>query len=390
MDRMKYNSHYILQLYVQKVVGSISEDDLRLLEDVLRKDAEMRALCAEWDRDLTPEEVTRQQDPELTKQRWQRIKNLYEERGPQREREASVRKIRGYVVSGVAAAAVLAIGFFVLRTPEERPSSKPLLATNTTENAEMILPSGEAVTLDEALSDKQMTIGDVSLSYSKGKLVLSAGHGAGAGIASLNVPVGKQLDVTLTDGTVAMLNSASTFKFPLQFDGANRSVELAGEAYFTVAGNAERPFIVQSHGTKVVVLGTEFNVNSYNPKNIITSLRSGSVRMQGGGKDTLLKPGQAARVQDGVLTVSKVKEDRPYGWTKGIVDLEGASVAEIAAIISRWYDIKVDFARPELKEGSYDLSINKSEPVEEALKRLRKISSEKVKYKIEGKHLKFE
>ncbi|MCK7554498.1 hypothetical protein MKQ70_05555 [Chitinophaga sedimenti] len=121
MDRMKHKSHYILQLYVQKVSGTISEDDLKELENVLKEDAEMRAMCEEWDRDLSTEESKRQQDPELTNQRWQRIKRQYEDRGPERLAERRKARVVRLATIGSAAAAVvvLAIGISVFRTPEE-------------------------------------------------------------------------------------------------------------------------------------------------------------------------------------------------------------------------------------------------------------------------------
>src|SRR5690606_14900005 len=80
----------------------------------------------------------------------------------------------------------------------------------------------------------------------------------------LEVPKAGMYNLTLSDGTKVWVNAMSELKFPTQFGDMERKVFLAGEAYFEVAHDAQRPFKVEVNGTVVEVLGTHFNVNSYN------------------------------------------------------------------------------------------------------------------------------
>ena len=86
------------------------------------------------------------------------------------------------------------------------------------------------------------------------------------------------------------LNAETELRYPVQFNGKERVVYLKGEAYFEVSKNKEKPFLVQVDDMSVKVYGTEFNVNTYN--NIETVLVTGSVSMNQGGKEVLLKPNQ--------------------------------------------------------------------------------------------------
>ncbi|MGY0036742.1 FecR family protein [Pedobacter sp. NJ-S-72] len=102
--------------------------------------------------------------------------------------------------------------------------------------------------------------------------------------STLVVPVKLDYQITLSDGTRVWLNSASSLHFPFSFSGATREVYLTGEAFFKVAKNPDQPFIVHTNQTDVKVLGTEFNVNSYNSNITMTSLVEGSVKTSGHDK----------------------------------------------------------------------------------------------------------
>ncbi|MBK8953669.1 MAG: FecR domain-containing protein [Chitinophagaceae bacterium] len=84
----------------------------------------------------------------------------------------------------------------------------------------------------------------------------------------------------MADGSKVWLNAASSIRFPVTFTGAERKVELAGEAYFEIARNSSMPFKVTVAGKQEVeVLGTHFNINSYTDEATVnTTLLEGSVR----------------------------------------------------------------------------------------------------------------
>ena len=111
----------------------------------------------------------------------------------------------------------------------------------------------------------------------------------------LVIPRGGEFSLTLSDGTVVYLNAESKLRFPVQFDGNNRIVELEGEGYFQVVHDENAPFVVKTAGMNVQVLGTEFNVSAYTEDTVIqTTLVSGSVRVSSNDSDktVVLKPGE--------------------------------------------------------------------------------------------------
>ncbi|MBS1563690.1 MAG: FecR domain-containing protein, partial [Bacteroidetes bacterium] len=101
---------------------------------------------------------------------------------------------------------------------------------------------------------------------------------------TLSTPRGGQYRLTLPDGTNVWLNAASAIRYPTAFTGAERTVEISGEAYLEVAKNKTQPFIVRAAGTNIEVLGTSFNINAYPDEPAQnTTLVEGSVRVTGAG-----------------------------------------------------------------------------------------------------------
>lgn len=81
---------------------------------------------------------------------------------------------------------------------------------------------------------------------------------------TVGVQPGKKAVITLSDGTKVTINAESSFKYPAIFSGDTRDVYLTGEAFFDVKHDAAHPFIVHTSKMNVRVLGTAFDVKSYN------------------------------------------------------------------------------------------------------------------------------
>ena len=115
----------------------------------------------------------------------------------------------------------------------------------------------------------------------------------------LTVPRGESFEVVLCDGTEVWLSLASNFVYPTAFIGDERIVTLEGEAYFKVAKDPERPFIVKTKTVQTRVLGTEFNIRSYTPEDTHEKLINGKVEVSNtkGGSYTRLYPGEDAHLQ---------------------------------------------------------------------------------------------
>lgn len=171
-------------------------------------------------------------------------------------------------------------------------------------------------------------------------------------IQTLETGRGKQLTVTLSDGTQVWLNASSKIEFPARFAAGERKVTVDGEAYFEVAHNKESPFLVIMDGQQVKVLGTHFNVRHYKEevaKSI--TLLEGAVEVRGIVQNTnpvLLKPSEQLVQLDGTaepIVRTLVDASSVIAWKDGDFYFEEASADVIVREIERWYPISIKITK---------------------------------------------
>lgn len=187
---------------------------------------------------------------------------------------------------------------------------------------------------------------------------------------------GAMSQIVLDDGTHVWLNSATSLTFPLSFQGSkNRLVEVVGEAYFEVAHNPDKPFIVKSNNTQVTVLGTKFNVKSYPGQLAVqTTLVQGSVHISSQKNKQLLFPGQQAEVAKmGHIAIHNVHVSEIISWKSGLLQFSDLSMLEILQELSHWYDIR-GIENLSLNNERYSGALNKTKNLSDILKQLEKIS----------------
>lgn len=164
---------------------------------------------------------------------------------------------------------------------------------------------------------------------------------------ALSTPQGGEYQIILPDNTKVWLNSASTLRYPNQFGGKERRVELTGEAYFEVAKNTKVPFTVVSDGQVVEVLGTQFNINSYADELVTkTTLLEGSVRVSArSGSAVKLAPNQQSVLirRDETIEVLDVDPSLAIAWKNGDFHFEKTDLQVIMRQLERWYDIEVRY-----------------------------------------------
>lgn len=208
-------------------------------------------------------------------------------------------------------------------------------------------------------------------------------------LQTIKTPRGGQYKVTLSDGTKVMLNSESRLYFPAGFRGNTRSIKLDGEAYFEVAHQPKRPFIVDINGMQVKVLGTKFNVSNYpEDKGIKTTLLEGSVAINypGNIKTNLLKPNQQALFNKGGLTISDVNTEESAAWTNNLFLFNNVPFEVVMQKLSRWYNIEVDYNS--LPERNLYVKINRNVEMQKVLEMISLTTD--VKFKLEGRKLSIE
>lgn len=201
---------------------------------------------------------------------------------------------------------------------------------------------------------------------------------------TLVVPKASFFKIELSDGTKVWVNAVSKLKFPVQFSGNERRVYLEGEAYFEVAKDASRPFVVEAGGNSIKVLGTHFNVNSYS-KAVKTTLVEGKVEVSNGEMSALLLPGESALSTDQSVKKSKSDFRKELAWKNNEFYFKGDNIASIAAELSRWYDLDVSFIGQIEFDKGYSGSIERNVNLSQVLEMLRYVSH--LDFDVDGKKL---
>jgi len=159
---------------------------------------------------------------------------------------------------------------------------------------------------------------------------------------------GQKTKLYMPDGSVAYLNSASSIKYLQGFSGIERRVELKGEAYFEVARNMEKPFIVESHGVETIALGTAFNLNAYSPEEELrVSLVEGKVMVHKRGNladGVMLSPGRELHVGLGTdkLIETSFDPEEVIGWKDGKLIFKNAGFHEVKLRLERWFGVDIE------------------------------------------------
>jgi len=213
----------------------------------------------------------------------------------------------------------------------------------------LTLGNGSTISLNNAKNGSIAQQGNASVIKKNGKLSyksLTVAADTAVVYNSLSTPRGAQYQVELPDGTHVWLNAASTLRYPTAFNGKQRVVEVSGEAYFEVAKNKEKPFIVKVDSSQIRVLGTHFNVMAYaDEQSVRTSLFEGSVKFTHNNQTSLLKPGEQSQLTKGgkLSVVNDIDLDNEIAWKNGLFHFENANIETVMRQLSRWYDIDVDF-----------------------------------------------
>lgn len=166
---------------------------------------------------------------------------------------------------------------------------------------------------------------------------------------TLSTPRGADFRVVLADGTTVWLNAESRLTYPSQFVDDERRVRLEGEAYFSVARDESRPFIVETDRIRTRVLGTEFNLQNYEGIASHLTLIHGSVEVKPtkGGNAVCVKPGEDACLEeDGTFSLKEIDTDVYVYWKEGYFFFDDTPLGDIMQHIGRWYNVGVVFETP--------------------------------------------
>ncbi len=164
------------------------------------------------------------------------------------------------------------------------------------------------------------------------------------------IPKGQKLTVFLSDGSKVILNSESKITYSKPFEKHQRMVELEGEAFFEVAPNKDKPFIVKSQNLLTKVLGTSFNIRAYPlDKKVSIAVRTGKVSVETSKiskqntVSLLLHPSEMVtyNIIDNTTNVSDFDPQKEFDWSKGILHFDNASMNEFVSRLERWFDVDI-------------------------------------------------
>jgi transmembrane sensor len=196
----------------------------------------------------------------------------------------------------------------------------------------------------------------------------------------LVVPSGQQAQLTLSDGTKIWLNARSKLIYPGRFASKKREVMLEGEGFFEVTHDSKKPFIVKTSDLNIKVLGTSFNISSYQDDNEVKlTLVNGAVSILEKTSDqemARLAPDQMAVFSkaDKKITVSKVETDFYTSWKEGQFKFRQMSFEEIAKRLSRNFNMEFVFRNKNIKNITYTGSFYNYEPLIQILEIMQKNS----------------
>lgn len=158
----------------------------------------------------------------------------------------------------------------------------------------------------------------------------------------LHTPADKEFWVTLDDGTRVHLNNNSTLSYPSSFGSGDRRVELDGEAYFMVATDTRRPFIVATPEGEVRDYGTQFNVNTQEKQVTTVVLVEGAVGVTPThGTEQHMKPDQMATLSGGKVTIADTDVTPYVAWNTGTFLFHDCTLEDLLKVISKWHGVTI-------------------------------------------------
>ncbi len=264
--------------------------------------------------------------------------------------------------------------------------------------AYLTLSDGERISLTDAENGDLAKQSGITITKTvEGQLIYSTEPTENSELIKYNnisTPRGGQFKVVLPDGSTVWLNSESSLTYPTTFSSLDkRRVELEGEAYFEIAHNKKKPFIVHtissSNGMSqdVEVLGTHFNINGYENEAVIkTTLLEGSIRVlvEQSKQSFLLKPGQQSKLSNKELLIELADIDSELAWKNGDFIFNNESLSSIMKKIERWYDVEVVY-QTKITDRKFTGAVSRSKNLSAVLQIMELTG--KITFKIEGRRV---
>ncbi|SHN45680.1 FecR family protein [Chitinophaga sp. CF418] len=357
---MNIDETQLEQLVLDELGGIITPEDSATLKKLLEEEPEALIIRnAIYEQFSGPEE--------------QAFLALLPEHLPIEKVWAKIRKrkwIRVIVRSSLSLAflASVASGIYISFKPKQLQPKAVVHGLSPLKSVALQLPNGEVVNLGS--TQQHVTVGDVTLNAGQKEVALKGENNKG--MAMITVPAGQDYKIKLPDGTEVQLNAASKMAFPVAFTGTTREVTIQGEAYLKVATDPKRPFIVHLPNSTVQVLGTEFNVNTYDNAHEEIALIKGAIKLKADSTTLMLKPGYAVRYQKGQrMQAVRFDAEELLAWREGTYVFHATTIDEMCSVLKRWYGINIIYDNANTGQRRFTGYIDKSRPMQHFLDDLK-------------------
>lgn len=307
---------------------------------------------------------------------------------------ARVIRLRYYKIASVAAAIVIVLTCWFFLAPNNQDSGlspQSQFANDAApgkSTATLTLANGKKIELINTPNGELAKEAGVVITKSANGQLIYEIKNAGTGTNKLNTlstAKGETYQLRLPDGSVVWLNAASSLTYTANLRQAGkRRVKLEGEGYFEIAKDKTHPFVVESRGQEVEVLGTHFNVNAYTDEKVVaTTLLEGAVKVTSNQNQQLLKPGEQALNTGQAIKVAKVDAENIIDWKEGDFYFEHADFRSVMRKIGRWYDVEIIYDRSVPERITSNGLISRNNKLSSVLKSIEK--SGQVHFRIDGK-----
>jgi transmembrane sensor len=312
-----------------------------------------------------------------------------------KSRTAGVRQIkkRIYLAAAVLAGIIFSVWFFKpdLIDSKLKASNNTSVIVPGRNQAILTLVGGKKIFLIYSNNGRLAQQGDVNVvKPAAGSIAYNDTHQTKPSNDEnlLETPKGGQYHLTLSDGSQVWLNAGSSIQFPVSFKGSpQRKVKINGEAYFEVSRDKTHPFVVDMIDQTVEVIGTHFNINSYQDEPFVrTTLLEGSVKVINKitGKMGILKPDEQSVVDKSTLQINVADTEEATAWKSGYFMFGGDDISSIMRRLSRWYDVDVLYDGPKPID-KFEGTVNRFGSVQQVLDKLELTG--RVHFKIAGRRI---
>ncbi|WP_430813321.1 FecR family protein [Carboxylicivirga sp. RSCT41] len=375
------------RLLIEKhVAGETSAEEVVVLDAWLRKSQSNKQLFKKYKQEAEARLILTAEDD------WNRFADKYNMKVKKPDNKRLI-----IALSSIAAAITIVVGlsFQSLNSTYDEYSSLKTENPETVKSTTLHLADGQSLTINERhalLASDEEGIHFVEDNKEHTENIETTQ----SNLNTIQVPYGRTAQLTLDDGTRVWLNAGSQLIFPIHFNDVDkREVMLVGEGYFDVSHDKDKPFMVLTDEMTYTVLGTSFNIRSYNNSRVVSAvLTEGSLKVERNTtfnkQQTILKPGQKCsyHVNEGRLQVNRVNAAIYSSWKDGYLTLDKNNIRMLARQMEQFYNCDINVCR-ELQDMPMQLSgkLLLDENVEQVCMALCDLTG--VDYKIENNQIEF-